>query len=240
MSRPPTYRGALPGPLAAVRRRALLAWQSRPAPATVQMGGFDLLFEAGLPDPRPVLGFSMAAFLLDGLAVRAGERLLDLATGAGLTALWAGRIGAEVVAVDRGEAAARCLRRSSLIAGLGEPDVRIGGLDAVAGEQFDVITWLPPLVLEERSVVTNVLNAAPSLLRRGGRLVLPFADRDGVPWLHDAFAAAGLRFSAVRYADAPVLGPVRLYRAWPARHGPPGEVAAGDALSGTAWVLKDR
>ena len=255
MGSAPGYRSPLPAPLAAARRRVLLtAWLGRPTPSTVTLGGFDILFEDGLLDPRPTLGFSLVQFLVTGLEVREGERLLDVDAGAGLVSLTARRRGAQVVALDEDEAAARCLRRSFLIAGFGEPDVRVGaGLDAVVGEQFDVIAWVPPMVagraqagagrrvvLDDRSRVTAVLNAAPGLLRRGGRLLLPFADRDATPWLHDAFAAAGLRFAAIRYAEAPILGPVRLYRAWPARHGAPGEVPGGDSLNGAGWVLPDR
>lgn len=251
----PRYRRPLPGPLAAARRRMLLtAWLKRPSPSTLHLGGFDMLFEEGLLDPRPALGFSLSQLLVDGLEVRAGERLLDIDCGAGLVSLTAKRAGADVVSLDSSQAAARCVRRSFLIAGFGEPDVRIGGgLESVAGEQFDVIAWVPPtldgsaasdaarrVVLDDRSRVTSVLNAAPSLLRRGGRLLMPFPDRDATPWLHDAFTAAGLRFAPIRYVEASVLGPVRLYRAWPARHGAPGEVPAGEAMSGTQWVLKDR
>ncbi len=252
---PPSYRGPLPGPLGVARRKLLLAaWLGRPAPQTIRLDGFDILFEKGLRDPRPALGFSLVQFLVAGLDVRPGERLLDLDTGSGWVALAATRVGAEVVGVDHDEAAARCVRRSFLIAGYGEPDVRIGrGLEPVRDEQFDVIAWVPPtlpgaartgaghrLVLDDRSRVTEVLNAARTMLRRGGRLVLPFPDRDATPWLHEAFVAAGLRFATTRYAEAPVLGPVRLYRAWVAKCEPAGEVPGGAALSGAGWVLKDR
>jgi len=255
MSGPPRYRRPLPGPLGAARRKLLLAaWLGRPAPQTISLDGFDILFEKGLRDPRPAMGFSLVQFLVEGLDVRSGERLLDLDAGAGLVSLAATRVGAAIVAVDHDVAAARCVRRSFLIAGYGEPDVRLGqGLEPVRDETFDVIAWVPPtlpgpprtgaghrLVLDDRSRVTEVLNAARSMLRRGGRLVFPFPDRDATPWLHDALAAAGLRFATTRYAEAPVLGPVRLYRAWVAKDGPPGEVPGGEALAGAGWVLKDR
>jgi precorrin-6B methylase 2 len=255
MGGPPSYRRPLPGLLGSARRKLLLAaWLGRPVPHTINVDGFELLFEEGLRDPRPALGFSLVRFLVAGMDVRPGERLLDLDTGAGWVALAATRAGAEVVAVDHDDAAARCVRRSFLIAGYGEPDVRIGpGLEPVRDEQFDVVAWVPPtlpganrtgaghrLVLDDRSRVTEVLNAAGSMLRRGGRLVLPFPDRDATPWLHNALTAAGLRFATTRYAEAPVLGPVRLYRAWVAKDGPPGEVSGGEALSGAGWVLKDR
>ena len=82
--RPPPYRRPLPEPFAGARRRLLLtAWLSRPTPPSIEVDGFNLLFEPGLPDPRPALGFSAVRFLLEALDVRPGERLLDIDCGAG-------------------------------------------------------------------------------------------------------------------------------------------------------------
>ena len=255
--RPPPYRRPLPEPLAGARRRLLLAaWLGRPTPPSIEVDGFNLLFEPGLPDPRPTLGFSAVGFLLEALDVRPGERLLDIDCGAGWISLVASRGGATVTSLDSEPNAARCLRRSSLVAGLGDPDVRIG--DALApledGETFDVVTWVPPSldgpaggsdktarhVVGDRARITRVLKRALPRLGRGGRLLFPFPDRDATPWLHDALTAVGYRFAPVRYATPAVLGPVRVYKAWPARHGQPGEVTPGEALPGAAWVLRDR
>jgi hypothetical protein len=160
-----------------------------------------------------------------------------------------------VVSVDPDPRAADCLRRSSLVAGLGEPDVRTGdGLEPVGtDEQFDLIAWVPPLldgppgtgraarhVLGDRARLTRTAKAALPRLARGGRMLFPFPDRDATPWLHDALGGIGFRWTPVQYAEAPVLGPVRVYKCWPARHGAPGEVPAGEALQGAGWVLRDR
>lgn len=252
MRGPPPYRGPLPEPLASLRRRILASLWTRRAPGTVDVGGFSLLTESSLPDPRPVLGYSPTALLLSALTVRPEERVLDLGCGAGWVTLVAKRAGAHVVSLDTDEAAAVCLRRSSLVAGLGEPDVRIGpGLDALSpGESFDVIAWTPPFLdgagegdrvqVGDRGRITTTLKGALPRLARGGRLLFPFPDRDGTPWLQDALTSIGYRFSAVRYARPPVVGPVRVYEAWAAQHGAPGEVPQGDALPGAGWVLRDR
>ncbi|MCO4772925.1 MAG: methyltransferase [Deltaproteobacteria bacterium] len=255
--RAPPYRGPLPAPLAAARRRVLLAaWLGRTTPTTIEVDGFSLLFEPGLPDPRPALGFSTARFLLDALDLRPEERVLDIGCGAGWISLAAARAGASVVSLDPSPNAAHCLRRSSLVAGLGEPDIRTGdGIEPLhPDETFDLVTWIPPslegpagtsdradrLVLADRSRITGVLKGVLPRLERGGRLMFPFPDRDATPWLHDAMASIGYRFTPVAYEKPRVLGPVRVYKAWPARHGAAGEVPPGDALPGAAWVLKDR
>lgn len=252
MSGPPPYHQPLPEPLASVRREVLATLWSRPAPGTIEVGGFSLLTEASLPDPRPVLGYSPTALLLSALSLRPGERVLDLGCGAGWVTLTARRAGAEVVSVDPEQAAAICLRRSSLVAGLGEPDVRIGaGLATVSDDEtFDVVAWTPPFLdgsgkgdrvrLGDRALITRTLKGVLPRLARGGRLLFPFPDRDGTPWLQDALTSIGYRFSPVRYARPPLVGPVRVYEAWAARHGAPGEVDQGAALPGAGWVLRDR
>ncbi len=253
---PPPYSRPLPGPLAAARRRLLLAaWLGRPSPATIEVDGFSLMFEAGLPDPRPSMGFSAAAFLLEAMQVRPGERTLVLECGAGWVSLAAMRGGARVVSMDPNPNALQCVRRSSLVAGFGEPDVRTGDGLAPLGvdETFDLVAWMPPLldgpsgsgrsdrhVVGDRARITNVLKGIHPRLERGGRVLFPFPDRDATPWLHDALRNIGYRFAAVRYSQAPLLGPVRVYKAWPAGQSRPGEVAAGEALSGASWVLRDR
>lgn len=255
--RAPNYRGPLPAILAAARRRVLLAaWLGRPTPSTVEVDGFSLMFEPSLPDPRSTLGYSPSGFLLDALDVRPGERVLVLNCGAGWLSLTAQRAGADVVSIDPDPAAAHCLRRSSLVAGLGDPDIRIGdSLDPLRdGETFDLVIWIPPAldgpsasapraqrhVIGDRARITRVLKGLLPRLRRGGRLMFPFPDRDATPWLHDALGSIGYRFTPVRYAEMPVLGPVRAYKAWPARHGAPGPVDSGAALAGAGWVLRDR
>lgn len=201
------------------------------------------------------MGFSSTAFLLDAMDVRPGERTLVLECGAGWVSLAAMRVGAQVVSTDPDPSSLQCVRRSSLVAGFGDPDVRTGeGLAPLADEEtFDLVAWIPPSldgpsgsghaerhVVGDRARITRVLKDVHPRLSRGGRLLFPFPDRDATPWLHDALRNIGYRFAAVSYAQVPVLGPVRVYKAWPARHSPPGEVAAGDALSGASWVLRDR
>ena len=174
--------------------------------------------------------------------------------GAGWLSLEAASRGGQVVSLDPDPRAATCLRRSSIVAGLGEPDVRIGeGLDPLGpDERFDLVAWVPPLldgppsaraprlVLGDRARLTRTLKALLPHLARGARLVFPFPDRDATPWLHDALRGIGYRFAPVLYRDAPVLGPVRVYKAWRAVHEQPGEAPSGEALPGAGWVLRDR
>ena len=149
---------------------------------------------------------------------------------------------------------ANAIRRGFLVAGLGDPPIWDDAALASCAAPFDLIAWLPPmlagppvadprgarLLLSERTQVTIRLRSARTLLRRGGRLVFPFCDRDGTPWLQEALTDCGYRFATERYVDAPVFGPIRLYKAWLTEDGRPGEVPAGKSLPGAGWVLKDR
>ena len=251
--RPRSYRGPLPPPLAAARTRTLRALWSRTPPPTLEIGGFSLLLDPELPDPRPVLGYSPTALLVDGMDPRPGEATLVLDAGSGWVSLAAAHAGASVTSLDPSPAAERCLRRSSLLAGLGDPDVRVGGLEQLTDDDsFGLILWVPPQLADpsagpddrhafaERSRFTRVLKEARDRLGRGGRLLFPLPDRDATPWLHEALTAHGFRFSTSRWVQSPVVGPARLYACWPARDAAPGEVTGGPALAGAAWVLKDR
>lgn len=249
------YQRPLPRPFAEVRARLIRkAWRGDPPRRTEtwEQDGLAVVMDPAFPSPAPRFGWSPQTMLCEGLDVRPGERLLDLASAGGLVAMAAARNGAEVVAIDANEVARACLRRSFLMAGLRDPDVRAS--PDSSDERFDVITWTPPFLAgsasdprEERLVrrsdgeVAATLSDLAGRLRRGGRLLVPWPDRDATPWLHRAFADAGLRFSSVRLARYPVIGAVRLYRAWTPRRGESvGEVGNGEPLPGAATVLRDR
>jgi SAM-dependent methyltransferase len=227
-----------------LRARALRA-RSRHGGEPLDVDGFKLLLEPGVPRPASILGCCPESFLGKNLDVRPGERVLVLDSGCGLVALHAGRRGARVAAADARPQALQCLRRSFLLAGFGEPDVRQGsGFEAFSGERWDAVACVlgweegPP---REAVALAETLRALAALLDRGGRLLLAAADRDVTPGLQEALTAAGLRWATVVLERWPVLGPARVYRAW--RPGPgdtPGEQEAGEALPGAEWLLRDR
>lgn len=77
---------------------------------------------------------------------RPGSAVLDLGTGSGVGAVFAGRRGARVLAVDVNAEAVRCTRINALLHALETRiDVRQGDLfEPVTGERFDVVLFNPP------------------------------------------------------------------------------------------------
>ena len=236
------FAGPLPGPLARLRalriQRAGRAGRAR-AGKTATVDGFELLLPEGVPAPLLVGGLHPDSFLGRNLDVRPGESVLVLPAGSGLLALHAARAGCEVTAVaDR--ATAKGLERSFRLAGFGAPGrldgvgpTGAGGGDRIDGPRFGAV-----LLGQGRGPVD--LAALAGLLGRGGRLLMAAADRDSAG-LRTDLSDAGLRWTTLVLRRDPILGPIRVLRAWPPRAGEPaGYVAAGEALHGAGWVLRDR
>ena len=162
---------------------------------------------------------------------------------------------AKVTAVDTAPEALLCINRSFILAGFGIPDLREAAPDSLnLDDTFDVVTWTPPFLpgddadpVRRRQFrgdggrIRAFLREAPKLLGRGGRLLFPYPDLEAAGWLHAALTDAGLRWTSLVHTKYPVVGPVRLYRAWIPEEGEtPGELVSGAALPGAAWVLQDR
>ena len=254
----PSQSDAPPSPLSGLRSHLLRkAWLSEPKrrTETLSMDGFSVVLGASFPSPAPRWGWSPRSFTGRHLDVRSGERFLELGTGCGLVALHAARRGAEVAATDWDPEALRCVRRSFLLAGLGEPRLEeADGLGSFAEETFDAIAWCSPFLpgspssSRERRFLSpssdSVLAQLEELsrpLRRGGRLLFPYPDRDAGSWLGAGLTALGLRYCTLVYQCSTLTGPVRLYRAWrPSESEQAGEVEPGSPLAGAAWILRDR
>jgi methylase of polypeptide subunit release factors len=185
------------------------------------------------------------------LRARPEERVVDLDAGAGLVALHAARSGASVVCVDREPASLLCIRRSFLLAGLGDPELISGeSLAAVGDGLVDVIAWTAPFlegdrgqsrVMGRRGDAEATFQAAHDRLARGGRFLVAWPDRDAQGWLGSALTAVAFRWSRIRRASFPVIGGVTVYRCWRAEGGgSAGEVSGGDTLPGAAWVMQGR
>jgi release factor glutamine methyltransferase len=83
-------------------------------------------------------------FFAAHLAVRPGERVLELGCGLGLAAVLMARQGARVVATDVLPSAVAATRANAALNGV-EVDVRLGDCyDPVRGERFDLVCTNPP------------------------------------------------------------------------------------------------
>ena len=130
-------------------------------------------------------------FFCRNLAVRPGERVLEIGAGLGLAAVLAAKAGAEVVATDILPDAVEVIRANAGLNGV-LVDARVGDCYApVAGERFDLICTnaaqmpTPPDRARRDAVamadnggvdgwamLDRVIEGAPRHLRAGGRLII--------------------------------------------------------------------
>ena len=129
-------------------------------------------------------------FFCRHLAVRSGERMLEIGAGLGLAAVLAARAGARVVATDIVPAAVEIIRANAALNGV-TIDARLGDAYApVAGERFDLIATNPPQMptppgrerrdataaadnggVDGWEILDRLIAGAPAHLAPGGRLV---------------------------------------------------------------------
>ena len=131
-------------------------------------------------------------FFTRSLTFDAGERVLELGCGAGVTAVLAARAGSRVTAVDIVPECVEATRENAVLNGVADRiEVRLGDCYApVAGLTFDLICSNPPQMPtppgrdrddpvavadnggpDGWNVLDNVIKGAPVHLRPGGRLV---------------------------------------------------------------------
>ena len=104
----------------------------------------------------------------------AGKRVLDVGCGAGLLAEPLARQGAAVTAIDAAAENASAARAHAEAGGL-SIDYRAGGIEAVAGERFDLVTCLE--VIEHVSSPPAFVRGLAAAVAPGGLLVMSTPNR---------------------------------------------------------------
>lgn len=122
------------------------------------------------------------ALLIENLAVRPTDRVLDLGCGWGAVGVAAAKSASSgrVVLTDVNRRAARLARENLERNRVKNAEVRVGSLFApVAGETFDVIATNPPFHAG-RELVLRILSEAPEHLAPDGRIVLVGKGSQGI------------------------------------------------------------
>jgi protein-L-isoaspartate(D-aspartate) O-methyltransferase len=115
----------------------------------------------------------MVAKMTEDLAVRPGDRILEIGTGSGYQAAILARLGAQVTSIERQASLIPDARARLTAAGLGDA-VTIREADGSLGD-FDGAPWDGILVTAAAPAVPQPLR---DQLRDGGRLVIPVGSRD--------------------------------------------------------------
>jgi 16S rRNA (guanine1207-N2)-methyltransferase len=158
------------------------------------------------------------ALLIENLALRRSDRVLDLGCGWGAVGVAAAKSAPDgrVVLTDVNRRATRLARENLGRNRVRNAEVRSGSLfEPVEGERFDVIVTNPPFHAG-RELVLRILSEAPSYLAPHGRLVLVGKGSQGIrfyqEWLehHWSGTVAVLgRGSGYRVLEARLEGPDR-------------------------------
>jgi len=116
----------------------------------------------------------------------AGKRAIDVGCGAGLLAEPLARLGAKVTAIDAAPENIEVAKRHATAQGL-TIDYRVGGVETIAGEHFDLVTSME--VIEHVARPAEFVAALADLLGSDGVMILSTPNR--TPLSHLALIQIG-------------------------------------------------
>ncbi|UIX32381.1 HemK2/MTQ2 family protein methyltransferase [Streptomyces sp. GQFP] len=165
-------------------------------------------------------------------SITAETDVLDLATGSGMLAVEAARLGGRVTAVDISWRALATTRLNALLNGQ-TLRVRHGDLaTAVPGRRFDLVLTNPPYVpapgptpargparawdagRDGRLLIDRICDTAPAVLRPTGALLIVHSHLCGIDATLTRLERAGLRAKVVDRAELPFGRVLRSRLAW--------------------------
>jgi release factor glutamine methyltransferase len=178
------------------------------------VNGTPIVVLPGVFNPKLLRTGALLVEVLDGRGLCPEANVLDLGTGSGIGAVFAGRRARRVVAVDVNPEAARCARINRLLHHLEERvEVREGDLVGPVGdERFDLILFNPPFYRgEPRDALDRAWRSPDAaerfaarlgdhLTAKGEALVILSSDGDAATFLN-AFHANQLTVLAIASCD---------------------------------------
>lgn len=170
----------------------------------------------------------------ENLAVRDGDRVVDIGTGCGILGIIAAEKASEVLAIDINPWAIQCSKENARRNHVSEKMLLIQGdlLTPIRkGEEFDLILFNAPYLPSEegegsswlerawaggisgRKVIDGFIRESPQYLRSNGEILLMQSSLSDVGETRRGFGRKGLRVDVVASQDLPLFETVFLLKA---------------------------
>lgn len=169
----------------AQRVRLRMWWRDYDRLRIENVDGISIIVLRGVFNGALIRTGALLAQALNSQFVSKGTRVLDLGTGSGICAIFAARLGAEVIATDISPEAVRCAQINTLAHHFEQViETRIGDLfEPVREEKFDLVLFNPPFfrgqplgiadhAWRSPDVFDRFLRELPTQLAKNGRALI--------------------------------------------------------------------